>query len=113
MIRPLTLFFVFSASNALADPSVIEHAAIDGTRISVTLSHPDTGWDHYADGWSVFAPDGTLLGTRVLAHPHVNEQPFTRSLRLDLLPAGIDHVTIIAKDNKGDESAPYRLNLEN
>ena len=24
--------------------------------------------------------DGTVLGTRVLEHPHVNEQPLTRSL---------------------------------
>ena len=50
----------------------------DGTyRFSVTLRHADTGWDHYANKWDVVAPDGTVLGTRVLAHPHVQEQPFT------------------------------------
>ncbi len=53
----------------------------DGTfRFSVTLQHDDSGWDHYADRWEVLAPDGTLLAERVLVHPHVGEQPFTRSL---------------------------------
>ena len=28
----------------------------------------------------VIAPDGRVIATRVLAHPHVDEQPFTRSL---------------------------------
>ena len=48
-------------------------------RFSVTLRHADTGWDHYADAWEVLAPDGTVLGTRVLYHPHVNEQPFRQA----------------------------------
>jgi len=53
----------------------------DGTfRFSVMLQHDDSGWDHYADRWEVLAPDGTLLAERVLLHPHVGEQPFTRSL---------------------------------
>ena len=42
--------------------------------------HPDTGWDDYADGWRVLDMDGNELGMRVLHHPHVDEQPFTRSL---------------------------------
>ncbi len=49
-------------------------------RFEVTLRHDDTGWDHYADLWEVVDPEsGVVLGERVLAHPHVNEQPFTRS----------------------------------
>jgi hypothetical protein len=27
----------------------------------VTVRHPDTGWEDYADGWDVVAPDGTVL----------------------------------------------------
>ena len=46
----------------------------------VTLTYPDTGWEDYADGWHVATPEGDILGTRVLLHPHVGEQPFTRSL---------------------------------
>ena len=48
--------------------------------IAVTVAHADSGWDHYANRWEVLAPDGDVLATRVLAHPHVHEQPFTRSL---------------------------------
>ena len=74
---------------ALADPPEIVAARADGQTIHVTLAHPDTGWDHYADGWEVVGDDGTVLGLRDLAHPHVDEQPFTRSLRLDApLPDG-------------------------
>ena len=65
----------------------------------VTLRHADTGWDHYADRWEVLAPDGTVLGTRVLAHPHVEEQPFTRSLSGVRIDEGIDTVTIRGHDS--------------
>jgi hypothetical protein len=66
---------------------------------SVTLKHADTGWDHYADKWEVLAPDGTVIGTRVLYHPHVNEQPFTRSLSGVKIPEGINEVTVRGKDS--------------
>ena len=68
-------------------------------RFDVTLLHADTGWDHYANKWEVVAPDGTVLGTRVLAHPHVDEQPFTRSLGGVEIPAGVDQVTIRGGDS--------------
>ena len=70
-------------------------------RFSVTLKHPDTGWDHYADKWQVVGPDGTVYGTRVLAHPHVDEQPFTRSLDRVEIPEGVKQVTIRGGDNLG------------
>ncbi len=66
---------------------------------SVTVRHNDEGWDHYANKWEVIAPDGTVLGTRILYHPHVDEQPFTRSLSGANMPATIDTVTIRAHDS--------------
>ena len=49
-------------------------------RFDVTVRHNDEGWDHYADAWQVIDPgSGDILGERILAHPHDNEQPFTRS----------------------------------
>jgi len=67
-------------------------------QVSVTLLHGDTGWDHYANRWDVLDEEGNVLGSRVLAHPHVNEQPFTRSLRLEI-PATVKVVTIVAADS--------------
>lgn len=64
-------------------------------RVDVTVRHPDTGWDHYADGWEVLDGSGARLGYRPLHHPHVDEQPFTRSLTLDL-PEGTREVFIRA-----------------
>jgi len=66
---------------------------------SVSVHHNDEGWDHYANKWDVVAPDGIVLGTRILNHPHVNEQPFTRSLSGVKIPDTIETVTIRAHDS--------------
>ena len=67
---------------------------------SVTLEHADEGWDHYANQWDVVTMDGKLLKSRVLHHPHENEQPFTRSLSGVRIPAGQTQVKIRARDSK-------------
>ena len=77
----------------------IEHAGDGYYTFFVTVRHDDTGWQHYADKWEVVAPDGKVLGTRVLAHPHVNEQPFTRSLGDVRIRSGIKQVTIRVHDS--------------
>lgn len=67
---------------------------------SVAVRHSDSGWDHYADEWQVLNPDtGAVYGTRVLAHPHVQEQPFTRSQSGIVIPEGVDQVLVRAKCN--------------
>ena len=66
---------------------------------SVTVQHADTGWDHYADAWDVVGPDGKIIATRTLYHPHVNEQPFTRSLGNVTIPDGVTQVTLRAHDS--------------
>ncbi len=65
----------------------------------VTVRHADEGWEHYADKWDVVAPDGTILGTRTLFHPHVDEQPFTRSLSDVKISESITEVTVRAHDS--------------
>ena len=67
-------------------------------RFNVTVQHADEGWDHYADKWDVVTPSGEVLGTRVLFHPHVTEQPFTRSDTVSI-PLGIDQVIVRAHDS--------------
>ena len=71
----------------------------------VTVEHPDTGWEDYADGWDVVLPDGMVVKpdpespfTRLLLHPHETEQPFTRSQSGVEIPPGIDQVIVRAHD---------------
>lgn len=66
---------------------------------SVTISHADSGWDHYADKWDIVGENDVVYGTRVLHHPHVNEQPFTRSLSGVKIPDGVKSVFIRAHDS--------------
>ena len=98
------VFFFLSLIAAQADEADVVSATIKETAsgvytISATVRHGDTGWDHYADGWEVVGPDGKVIATRELAHPHVNEQPFTRSKSGIRIPAGISEVTIRARDS--------------
>lgn len=80
--------------------------AADGTwTFHVTVSHPDTGWEDYADGWDVITPEGTVLKpdpespfTRLLLHPHVDEQPFTRSQSSIAIPEDMTQVRVRAHD---------------
>ncbi|MFQ1699647.1 hypothetical protein ACJ5NV_03520 [Loktanella agnita] len=85
---------VFLAAPVFADEPIVENVTISGNSVSVTLSHPDTGWDHYADGWEVLDADGNSLGYRKLHHPHQFEQPFTRSLSGVTIPEGASAVFI-------------------
>lgn len=69
-------------------------------RFDVTVRHDDTGWDHYADEWQVLdGKTGDILGARTLAHPHVEEQPFTRSQSGIEIPSNTSTVVVRAKCN--------------
>ena len=68
-----------------------------GWRFDVTLAHAETGWDDYADGWRIELADGTILAERPLSHPHVEEQPFTRSTSGVALPDGVAQVFVRAR----------------
>ena len=111
------LAVLLSPAAALAgEADVIDVRAAKGSdgayRFDVTVRHADEGWDHYADAWDVVGPDGTVLGTRILAHPHDTEQPFTRSLSGVNIPAGVREVTIRARDKvHGYGGAEFKLKL--
>lgn len=107
---------LFATGAAAGDVEIVAAEASksgESWRFDVTLLHGDTGWDHYADAWRVVGPDGTILGTRELAHPHVNEQPFTRSLGGVRIPEGVSTVEIEARDKvHGWASEKFTLDLE-
>lgn len=98
------LALILAAAPALAGQADVVAAsatAEGGGRwtFSATVRHADEGWDHYADAWRVVGPDGTVYGTRELAHPHVDEQPFTRTLGGVAVPEGVAEVRIEARDS--------------
>ena len=68
-------------------------------QIQVTVRHRDTGWSHYANRWEVIGPQGQVLAKRQLHHPHVEEQPFTRTLTGVRIPFGYTWVKIRAHDS--------------
>ncbi len=92
-----------SATAALAGPADVLEVKVEAIagrryRFDVSVRHDDEGWKHFANRWEILAPDGTVLATRVLQHPHVEEQPFTRSLPSVELPADVGRVTVRAHD---------------
>ena len=96
------LILLFSSCTVFAGEADVIDAKVSKSgnsySFSVTVVHNDTGWDHYANKWDVVAPDGTVLDTRTLHHPHVNEQPFTRNLSGVEIPGNITSVSIRAHD---------------
>jgi len=79
--------------------------------VNVTLKHDDTGWDHYADEWRLVDDKGHVLADRVLFHPHVDEQPFTRGLSNVELPNDISTIYVEAHD-KVHGWSPHRLKID-
>lgn len=94
---------LLAASPVLADPAQVVGVnatqSSNGWRFDVTLAHADTGWEDYADGWRVELADGTIIGDRPLGHPHVEEQPFTRSTSGVAIPDGTVEVFIRTRTN--------------
>jgi hypothetical protein len=80
-------------------------AADESWTFNVTVQHPDTGWEDYADGWDILALNGMVLKpdaesqfTRTLLHPHVDEQPVTRSQSGIVIPPDVTKVRVRAHD---------------
>jgi hypothetical protein len=104
-----SIFLLFICLPLVA--ATVQAGQADVERVNVTLTgkatfsfdvsvrHADEGWKHYADKWDVLAPDGTVLGTRTLYHPHVDEQPFTRSLSGIKISDSVKKVTVRAHDS--------------
>jgi hypothetical protein len=107
-IQQLFSALVIACSGLLASPILAGTADVidvevrykggNSFQVITTLEHADTGWKHYANGWEILDESGKTLGLRVLHHPHVNEQPFSRSHTLDI-PAAVKTITIRGIDS--------------
>jgi hypothetical protein len=101
LIACLWIPFSAVAGEPVIEDVVVQPSSAGGYNFSVTVRHEDEGWEHFADKWVILAPDSdTVLGERVLFHPHVEEQPFTRGLRAVLIPAHYKQVRIRVHDRK-------------
>ena len=101
ILAGLWIPFSAMAGEPMVEDVVAEPSVAGGYNFSVTIRHADEGWHHYADKWVVLSPDGkTILAERVLFHPHVDEQPFTRGLRAVLVPEEYKTVLVRAHDRK-------------
>lgn len=102
MIKQTVAILTVFALPAFADPAVVQSVKVSKSAnaytFNVTILHNDKGWEDYADIWRIKDMSGNVLGERVLAHPHVNERPFTRSLSGVKIPDGVTTVLIEAHD---------------
>lgn len=102
MMKSLLSLVALVATPAFADLATVQNVNVtktaEGYVFNVTILHTDTGWDDHVDVWRIKDTEGNILGERQLAHPHVNEQPFTRSLSGVRIPDGVDTVIVEAHD---------------
>jgi len=77
--NPMEGTFMLNQDSQAVVTAVSFTGSEDNYTFSVTLESPDTGCDQYADWWEIFDKEENLIYRRILAHSHVNEQPFTRS----------------------------------
>ena len=102
-MKSIWIFVVVFGSALLAneaDVLAVKHVCTPQRvcRFDVTIRHHDAGWKHYVNRYEILDPHGAILATRVLWHPHVEEQPFTRSLGGVTIPTGVQKVTVRAHD---------------
>ena len=90
----------------------VRRSAVGVYDFDVTIRSVDRGWNYYADAFEVLAPDGAVLGRRMLLHPHETEQPFTRDLYgVRILPV-IERVTVRARHKPtGYDGKPFSVAL--
>lgn len=104
LLRMIIISLGLFAATSLLQAGEVSIKAVEFSRgsgdwtVNVTLQHADEGWKHYADGWRVVDGKGKVLAKRTLFHPHVEEQPFTRSLSGVNIPPKTTKVYIEAHD---------------
>jgi len=82
-------------------------------QFNVTIKSPDTGCDQYADWWEVFDLDGKLIYRRILAHSHVDEQPFSRSGGPIVIQKNVEVYVRAHMNNTGYTNKAFKGSVEN
>lgn len=106
LITTLSILTSFIFANEVKIINVKANCTVENIcHFDVTLKHEDSGWKHYANKWTISTKEGKVLGSRILYHPHVNEQPFTRSLWGLKIPHYVKEVYVKAYDTVHLESS--------
>lgn len=99
----ILLLLLWNSSSSAGEADIVDVKTSKNSdnsySFTVTVLHKDTGWNHYANKWDIIDQQGTVLATRILHHPHVEEQPFSRSLSGVTIPANIKTVTVRGHDS--------------
>ncbi len=85
----------------------------DSYAFSVGISSPDTGCDQYANWWEIVSEEGTLIYRRILAHSHVNEQPFVRSGSAVMISATQEVIIRVHMNTTGYSTQGYKGSVVN
>ena len=109
----ILLITILAFSSVYANKAIIEDIQVvkeqNIYRFSVRIFHQDSGWEHYVNRYEVMNRKGHLLATRILVHPHVDEQPFTRSIKVKI--EGLKKVYIRAHDSVDGYTELYEVTL--
>lgn len=73
----------------------------DTWTFALTVRSDDISTTEFGDSWELRTLEGEVIATRVLAHEHMNEQPFTRSMSGIVIPEGITTVIGVAHHSVG------------
>ncbi|WP_299210449.1 hypothetical protein [uncultured Dokdonia sp.] len=92
--------------------SVTASQSGDAYVFNVGISSPDKGCDQYANWWEIVSEDGFLIYRRILAHSHVNEQPFVRSGSVTLVPTQ-EVIIRVHMNTTGYSTKGYRGSVAN
>ena len=113
MLRAL-IISIFCFASIYANEAIVEDVKVTKHKgffnFSVRILHEDSGWTHYVNRYEVLNKKGHLLATRILVHPHADEQPFIRSLNKVKLE-GLKIVYIRAHDSVDGYSELYEVTL--
>jgi len=113
MLRTLVIMALLLRS-MWANEAIVEEVKVTKDKgmynFSVRILHEDSGWEHYVNRYEILNEKGHLLATRILVHPHENEQPFTRTLN-GVVMKDLKKVYVRAHDSVDGYSKLYEVTL--
>ncbi len=99
------------AGEVLVNCEKVLHRGGDLYTFYISVSHEDEGWEHYANRFELLNEEKQIFATRVLRHPHVNQQSFTRDITI-MLKQPISEFIVRAHDSVHGYGSETQCNLQ-